>query len=520
MTRVSDKYNFAVLYPELLKTWDYSANIGVDPSKLSPKSNKKFYWKCENGHSWLSQVSSRTSGHGCYQCSRHKTLSGIKSKALQKTKSALFKRPELISEIDKDLHPEIDLSNISAGSNIKLNWKCEYGHKWISSIKVRANGHGCPFCKSKSSRLEIRIFAELKELFRAVEWRKKISGYECDIFIGDLNIGIEIDGKYWHSSKTVFDLEKDKAFKLKGVKLIRIREKGLKLLGANDIHFENKESHLSVIRNLLNQLINNDLVIENQVINSYISKQKYINEGYYKAIISSMSKPLFEASLKIIHPNIAEEWHNDNLPLLPEYFTPKSHKKIIWQCILGHIYVASIAHRTNGTGCPKCAKHDRAESTIKAAIIRSGILSEVHPRLMKEWDYNKNKNLNPSELSPGSKRKVWWKCKNGHEWFATIVNRTKGANCEICSYKSRGASISNAAVNRSGSLIQAFPEFDSIWDYTKNGNLQPSSVSPSSAKLAHWKCKNGHSYQTKICVRVRMKHCPICYKNRGKNNSA
>jgi hypothetical protein len=27
-----------------------------------------------------------------------------------------------------------------------------------------------------------------------------------------LNIGIEIDGKYWHSSKTVFDLEKDKAF--------------------------------------------------------------------------------------------------------------------------------------------------------------------------------------------------------------------------------------------------------------------------------------------------------------------
>jgi len=363
--------------------------------------------------------------------------------------------------------------------------------------------------------LEIRIFAELKELFKAVEWRKKISGYECDIFIGDLNIGIEVDGKHWHSSKTVFDLKKDKAFKLKGVKLIRIRERGLKLEGANDIHFENKESHLSVIRNLLNQLINNGLIVENHLISSYISQYKFINEGYYKAIISSMSKPLFEASLKILQPNIAKEWHNDNLPLLPEYFTPKSHKKIIWQCTFGHIYVASIAHRTNGRGCPKCAIYDRAESTIKAAIIKSGALAERHPLLIKEWDYDKNKDINPLELSPGSKKKVWWKCKNGHEWLATIVNRTKGAICEICSYKSRGASISSAAVLRSGTLIQAFPEVDSIWDYTKNGDLLPSSVSPSSAKLVNWKCNNGHSYQTKICVRVRMKHCPICYKNRG-----
>lgn len=516
MRRVSDKYNFAFLYPELLKYWDYSSNKGVDPSQLAPKSNKKFSWKCEKGHSWIAPVSSITTGHGCYQCSRHKTLSGIKLYALNKSKSAYEKRPELINELDKDLHPEFDLSKISSGSNIKLNWKCLYGHKWVSSVKVRANGHGCPFCKSKSSRLEIRIYTEFKAIFKAVEWRKKIEGHECDIFIEDFNIGIEVDGKHWHSSKIELDLNKNRAFHKRGTKLIRIREKGLSLINENDIQFENRENHLTVIHKLLKQLINNRLIGENYSIQSYLSHKKYYNETEYKEIIRSMSKPLKELSLKHTYPDIAQEWHKDNLPLLPDYFTPKSHKKVIWQCIKGHIYNATIAHRTNGRACPKCAISNRADSKIRAAITRSGTIGQKFPELLEEWDYEKNKNHNPLELSPGSKKKVWWKCKKGHTWLATIVNRTKGANCQICSYLNRGSSISSAAVLRSGSLLQAFPEIDAIWDYSKNGALLPSNVSPSSAKLVYWKCIKGHSYQTKICVRVKMKYCPICYKNRGK----
>jgi len=53
--------------------------------------------------------------------------------------------------------------------------------------------------------------------------------------------------------------------------------------------------------------------------------------------------------------------------------------------------------------------------------------------LMAQWDYEKNSNLNPFDLTAHSNRKVCWICNKGHKWQATINNRTNGSNCPICS---------------------------------------------------------------------------------------
>ena len=50
------------------------------------------------------------------------------------------------------------------------------------------------------------------------------------------------------------------------------------------------------------------------------------------------------------------------------------------------------------------------------------------------WNYQKNNNINIETITLGSNKKVWWKCDKGHEWEAKIVNRTKGAGCQICYY--------------------------------------------------------------------------------------
>ena len=68
MPRVDSKYNFAILYPELLGSWNLERNKGINPYELAPKSNRKVWWKCEEGHEWLAAISSRTNGHGCYKC--------------------------------------------------------------------------------------------------------------------------------------------------------------------------------------------------------------------------------------------------------------------------------------------------------------------------------------------------------------------------------------------------------------------------------------------------------------------
>ena len=44
------------------------------------------------------------------------------------------------------------------------------------------------------------------------------------------------------------------------------------------------------------------------------------------------------------------------------------------------------------------------------------------PELIVQWDFEKN-TLLPTEVTTGSHKKVWWKCKLGHSWEARIDSR-------------------------------------------------------------------------------------------------
>ena len=57
----------------------------------------------------------------------------------------------------------------------------------------------------------------------------------------------------------------------------------------------------------------------------------------------------------------------------------------------------------------------------------------------KDWNYEKNSGLLPSEVSPNSGKTVWWKCKEGHEWQARIDSRSKGNGCPQCAREKRKA---------------------------------------------------------------------------------
>jgi len=55
--------------------------------------------------------------------------------------------------------------------------------------------------------------------------------------------------------------------------------------------------------------------------------------------------------------------------------------------------------------------------------------------LRREWHPVRNGELKPEEVLPFSKRMIWWKCKEGHEWEATAHSRTRGQGCPFCSGK-------------------------------------------------------------------------------------
>ena len=72
----------------------------------------------------------------------------------------------------------------------------------------------------------------------------------------------------------------------------------------------------------------------------------------------------------------------------------------------------------------------------KRSLMKKSAFGIQYPKLLDEWDYEKNVPLLPDYFSRGSNQKVWWKCKNGHSWQAQISNRCNGTKCPKCKRKS------------------------------------------------------------------------------------
>ena len=144
---------------------------------------------------------------------------------------------------------------------------------------------------------------------------------------------------------------------------------------------------------------------------------------------------------------------------------------------------------------------------IKASQTKN--LLKDNPQLCEEWDYKKNK-LSPKEYTPSSGIVVWWICRNKHSWEASIDSRNTQRNS---SSKERGyvecPYCSGRYPSKENNLKVLNPILSKEWDGNKN-ILNPSQVTPGTAKKAWWICRNKHSWEASINSRVRGTGCPYC----------
>ena len=142
---------------ELEKIWDYELNDkeGLDSSKLLLGSNKKAYFKCEKGHSYLMTIYHKTSGQGCPFCANKRVLVGFNDL------TTFY--PEIAKEWDYDKN-EIDINTITIGSSKKAYFKCsKCNFEYNAEIRHRTlRGSGCPKC-SISKKANNKHLTALKE---------------------------------------------------------------------------------------------------------------------------------------------------------------------------------------------------------------------------------------------------------------------------------------------------------------------------------------------------------------------
>ena len=155
--RVSDKnslknwcLNNGDFGQQLLQEWtgDCEGGRQYKIDKISFGSNKKFQWRCSEGHVWLAKVHDRSSQQqGCPYCSG-KRVSGKNSLqrwCLSNTEFGQQLVHEWTGQCEDGKHYAI--TAISFGSAKQFKWKCDKGHEWIAGINSRtAYKTGCPYC--------------------------------------------------------------------------------------------------------------------------------------------------------------------------------------------------------------------------------------------------------------------------------------------------------------------------------------------------------------------------------------
>jgi hypothetical protein len=192
---------------------------------------------------------------------------------------------------------------------------------------------------------------------------------------------------------------------------------------------------------------------------------------------------------------IAMQWHPEN-EMGPHEVAPRSNKKARWVCSEGHEWTAVISTRVPpaSLGCPVCA----------GQAIRSGIndLYTLFPELRASWHPDNKRSMH--EVGPGSTYRARWICELGHEWEATLSNRTyNGRGCPFCS--------NQAVMPGYNDLGSKYPHLAREW--SPANELQADEVTAFSKLRAKWVCPEaGHEYETRVVARTADgTGCPQCH---------
>jgi predicted nucleic acid-binding Zn-ribbon protein len=147
-------------------------------------------------------------------------------------------------------------------------------------------------------------------------------------------------------------------------------------------------------------------------------------------------------SMAHVRPELVSELHPTATGGIdPHEVAAGSHPKLWWRCgRCGHEWEASVSNRVApDSGCPRCAIERRAR--VRRHVARERSSAATHPGLAKELHPARNQDVDPYTLGAASTRNLWWRCSDcGHEWQATVANRSRGTGCPACWRRRRSRS--------------------------------------------------------------------------------
>ena len=474
-------------HPNFKKEWNYTKNVNLDPEKLKAGSNKKVWWKCDKGHEWEALINDRTSKKGCPYCSGHRVLIGYNDLATIK--------PDIAKEWNYKKNGNLKPTDVTSGSNRKVWWKCKQGHQWESKISNRVIlSRRCPYCSNQRILKGYNDLATINpELSK--EWHPtKNEGLK------PTNVSPSSGKKYWWIGKCKHEWQASIAHRANGTGC-PICFKGIQTsFPEQAIYFYLKQIYpdsINSFKDIFNNGMELDIYIPSLKLGieydgmAYHKSQKALEKERNKYDICKQN------NIKLIR--IKENNSHTNSDscdiLLYSKYNNANYNDL-------DNAIKQLSQYINIPTDIDCKRDKLQIQEQYLQFLKSKSLEMINPKLASEWHPTKNGRLTPAMFSIGSSQKVWWQCKNGHEWQQSIAVRNKGIGCSKCSGK--------RAIKGENDLATLKPELVREWNYKKNGNLKPEDFKCGSSKKIWWIGKCGHEYKQIISSRCNGARCPIC----------
>lgn len=452
--------------PKLAAEWHPTKNGELTPDMVVCRSQKRAWWRCENGHEWNRIIADRhREGTGCPTCNGRRLWAG------QNDLATLY--PKIAAEWHPTKNGNLTPDMVTAQTDQRAWWQCEKGHEWNAEISSRSRS-GCPYCSGRKVITgENDLASQNPDL--AAQWHPtKNSDLQPQDVTKASNMTVWWQCEKGHSwqAKVVTRAHGSGCPYCAGRKVLR---------GYNDLESQNPQMAAE-----FHPTKNGDLK-PGDVHKGSSKKIWWLCENGHEWCISPSRRQLEKSgcpkcakeermrkkpkSLAEFAPHLLAEFHpTKNEGLDPEKVVSGSSIDAWWNCENGHEYQSRIFNRTRGRGCPYCAG--------KKVLGGYNDIATTSPALAKEWHPTKNGTLTTQDITMSSEKNVWWLCLAGHEYEARPLERSKGQGCPYCAGKKVWPGFND--------LASKAPELAAQWHPTKNGELTPQNVTCQSTKKVWW----------------------------------
>lgn len=496
--------DLATTSPSLVKDWDYEKN-DLKPSEVTYGSPKRAWWKCPNGHnSYLMRIHSRSNGSGCPICNTMFQTS--------------FPEQAVFFYIKKVFPDAKNKCKNIFGSKMELDI-------YIPSISVAIEydgvaWHNTPTTEEREQKKYLLCKSHNVFLYRIKEETNNTDNADKTFIISK---------SLYENSKELTEVISTIIKERTNIEKpdVNIDRDINEILKYKIIKFENslaclypdvsKEWHPTLNGNLKpeNVLPGTTLKVWWRCQKGHEWKGSIINrtKGHGCDICAREQRKITYHNVRLKTRNLlidcecVKDWNYSKNEHTPDYYTKGSGEKVWWKCRkCGHEWKTAICDRTRDykNGCPACSN--------RIVVTGKNDLLTTNSELIKEWDYIKNGDLQPSTVAQWSHTKVWWICqKCGYSYQATPSNRVFGKGCGCCAGRVVVPGINDLATTR--------PNIAVDWHPTKNGDLKPTDVTRGRRIMVWWKCHIcGNEWQDTLNHRNRGRGCSVCNKQNKKRN--